>query len=227
MIVRHHGPHPGIVAIIFMLLFMTGLFSVVSLSGAPPFFPGPWEEADVIIRYFRSQQDDVLLCAFFQFCAAVPLGIFTAAATSRLSFLGSAAAGNNIALAGGLLCSFNLVLSSLLLWVMAYPGIADDGSIIRALYYIAFAIGGVGYAVPMGLLIAGITVQSWFMRTLPRWLSISGIVLALIGISSTLYLVYPNLLFLIPLTRFPGFIWLIFAGFFLPQTRQVAEEPEC
>jgi hypothetical protein len=34
-----------------------------------------------------------------------------------------------------------------------------------------------------------------------------------------LSLVIPNALFLIPLTRFPAFIWLIGAGFALPKTR--------
>jgi hypothetical protein len=31
-------------------------------------------------------------------------------------------------------------------------------------------------------------------------------------------MVIPQALFLIPLTRFPGFIWLIAAGFALPRT---------
>jgi hypothetical protein len=46
-----------------------------------------------------------------------------------------------------------------------------------ALYYISFIIGGVGYSVPLGLLLAGISVSSWFMKTLPKWLILSGIVL--------------------------------------------------
>jgi hypothetical protein len=38
----------------------------------------------------------------------------------------------------------------------------------------------------------------------------------MIGELSALNLVIPQVLFLIPLTRFPGFIWLIAAGFILP-----------
>jgi hypothetical protein len=37
-----------------------------------------------------------------------------------------------------------------------------------------------------------------------------------VGESSVLSLVIPKLVPLIPLTRFPGFIWLIFVGFKLP-----------
>ena len=210
---------PGYVALTFTLLFNIGLSFVISLKGIPPYFPGPWESAATIVRYFQNQPHDVLLCAFFQFCSSIPLGIFTATVVSRLIFLGSTAAGNNIALFGGFLTAFNLALSSMLMWVMAYPHIAADENMIRTLYYAAFIIGGVGYSVPLGLLIAGISVTSWFMKTLPKWLTISGIVLALIGEASSFYMVSAKLLFLIPLTRFPGFIWLIIIGFKLPQSK--------
>jgi hypothetical protein len=98
-------------------------------------------------------------------------------------------------------------------WTMVFPGVAADDGVLRALYYLGFAIGGVGYSVPMGLLIAGIAVPSGFMRLLPRWMVVFGIVLGVIGEASTFALLSPKLTFLIPLTRFPGFIWLMIAGF--------------
>ena len=220
--IHHKGPHLGLIAIIFMVLFNAGLSFVISLKGVPPYFPGPWESASVIVQYFQNQQHDVLMCAFFQFCSAIPLGIFTATVVSRISFLGSKAAGNNIALFGGFFTVFNVALSAMLMWVMAYPNIAADANVIRSLYYMSFIIGGVGYSVPLGLLIAGIAVQSWFMKTLPKWLTISGIILAVIGELSVLYMVSSRLLFLIPLTRFPGFIWLIIVGFKLPRKKSIS-----
>jgi len=69
---------------------------------------------------------------------------------SRLRFLGVRAAGADIALLGGFMAAFNVAISALALWVMAYPGIADEGIVVRALYYIVFAVGGVGFSVPMG-----------------------------------------------------------------------------
>jgi hypothetical protein len=45
-----------------------------------------------------------------------------------------------------------------------------------------------------------------------------GIVLGIIGELSALSLIVPQALFLIPLTRFPGFVWLILAGFKLSST---------
>ncbi|WP_263366404.1 hypothetical protein [Edaphobacter bradus] len=70
----------------------------------------------------------------------------------------------------------------------------------------------------MGLLIAGITIPSAIQRLLPRWIVVLGLVLAVAGELSWLHLVVPSALFLIPLTRFPGFIWIIAVGFSLPKT---------
>jgi len=216
---KHKGPSLGWLTVVFTLLFNTGLAFVISLTGKGAYFPGPWESADTIVNYFQHHQRDVLLCAFFQFGAAIPLGIFTATVVSRIQFLGSTAAGNHIALFGGFLTAFNLAFSSMMMWVMAYPEMASEARIIRCLYYIVFISGGVGYSVPLGLLIAGIAVQSWFMRILPRWLAGAGIVLAVVGEVSGLYMLFPALLFAIPLTRFPGFAWLILVGFKLPKTK--------
>jgi hypothetical protein len=102
---------------------------------------------------------------------------------------------------------------------MSYPAIAQEAGVLRALYYIVFSVGGVGFSVPMGLLMAGISVPSLITRLLPKWLAVSGLVLAAIGELSALSLAIPQLLLLIPLTRFPSFIWLILAGFKLPKNR--------
>ena len=215
---KHMAPHPGIVAIVYTLLFNAGLYFVISFTGGPH-FPGPWESSETIAAYFRGHPHAVLMCAFLQFGAAIPLGIFTATMVSRLQFLGVRAAGPVIALFGGLMTAFNVAVSALMLWVISYPGIAQDTAVLRALYYVAFSIGGVGFSVPMGLLIAGISIPASFTKLLPKWLVRFGLVLAVVGELSALSLVVPQALFLIPLTRFPAFIWLIVAGFRLPKTR--------
>ena len=60
------------------------------------------------------------------------------------------------------------------------------------------------------------------MKLLPKWLILFGLALGVIGELSALSLVIPRALFLIPLTRFPGFLWLIAAGFCLPRSRDAA-----
>lgn len=216
--IEHKGPDPGMLAIVFTVLFNAGLYFVVSFSANRPHFPGPWESGETITAYFQGQSRSVLMCAFLHFGSAIPLGLLTATMVSRLRFLGIKAAGAHIALFGGLMTAFDQGISSLVLWVMAYPGIAHDASIIRALYYVVYAVGGVGYSVPLGLLIAGISVSAGIMKLLPRWLVALGILLAICGELSWFSLLSLRVLFLIPLTRFPGFLWLIATGFMLPRT---------
>ena len=224
----HAAPNPGIVAIVYTFLFIAGLAFVVSFrapehltvssAAVRSYFPGPWESAETIATYFQTHPPAVLWCAFLQFGAAIPLGIFTATMVSRLQFLGVRAAGVHIALFGGLMAAFDIAISALVLWVMAYPGIAE-GPALRALYYIVYAVGGVGFSVPMGLLIAGLSIPAAMMKLLPKWLIAFGVITAAIGEFSALSLVIPSTVFLIPLTRFPSFIWLIASGFMLPKQK--------
>jgi hypothetical protein len=94
---------------------------------------------------------------------------------------------------------------------------------VIALYYLGYGLGGPGFAIPMGLLMAGVSVTAAFMKLLPKWLIILGLILAVAGELSWFHLlVFPKLLFLIPLVRFPGFIWIIAVGFLLPKTRRPA-----
>jgi hypothetical protein len=204
-------------AITFTVLFIAGLSFVISFSPDRAHFPGPWEPAETITAYFSQHPQAVRMCALLQFGAAIPLGLFTAAIVSRLQFLGVRAAGPFLALFGGFTTAFNLALSALILWVMAYPGVAQSDSVVRALYYLVYAVGGVGYSVPLGLLMAGVSVSAGLTKLLPRWIALLGLLLAVVGEASWLSLVAPQLLFLIPLTRFPGFVWLIAAGFALPR----------
>jgi hypothetical protein len=90
---------------------------------------------------------------------------------------------------------------------------------LLGLYYFSYALGGPGFSIPMGLLMAGVSVPAAFMRLLPGWVVVLGMVLAVAGELSWFHLISPAMLFLIPLTRFPGFIWLIAAGFALPRTK--------
>jgi len=220
---EHRGPPPGMLAIVATFLFNAGLYFVISFSPGQPHFPGPWEPAQTIAAYFRDHASAVLTCAFLQFGAAIPLGLFTAAIVSRLRFLGVQAAGPFLALFGGLMTAFDLALSALVLWVMAYPGVAQDAAVLRALYYVVYAVGGVGYSVPLGILMAGVSVSAGLAKLLPRWIAGLGILLAVFGELSWFSLVFPGLLFLIPLTRFPGFVWLIATGFALPRALPPAE----
>lgn len=217
--VRFRGPHLGILAVIFAALFVLGLTYVITFTVGAPHYPNPYDAPAAVTAYFREHAHAALMCTFFQFLSAIPLGLFTVTAYSRLQFLGVRAVGPSIALLGGLLTTVTMLVGCAVGWAMVFPGVAADDGALRALYYVGFAIGGVGYSVPMGLLIAGIAVPSGFMRLLPRWTVVFGVILGVIGELSFLALLSPKLTLLIPLTRFPGFIWLVVAGFMLAARR--------
>lgn len=214
---RHQGPPLWLLASICTVLFLTGLWQV-TISSGKPYFPGPWEPASALVAFFEARPGSTELCAFFHFGAAIALGLFTATAVNQMRFLGVRAAGVNIALFGGLATAFGMFVSAFSLWTLARPGIAHDATLTTALYYLGYAFGGPGFSVPLGLLIAGLSIPALLMRLLPKWLTVFGIALGVCGELSWLNLIYPKALFLIPLTRFPGFIWLIAAGILLPKT---------
>jgi hypothetical protein len=211
-----------------MGLFLAGLYPV-TIFGGHPYFPPPSAPLDAITAFFQRRSSAVLLCAFFQFGAAIPLGIFAATVASQLRFLGVRAAGAYIAFFGGVATAINMMVTSSLLWAMSYPGVAQDATLIQALYRFSFGLGGPGFSVPFGLLLAGIAVTAGIGRLLPRWLAVLGVLIAVAGELSWFEIVFPKLLLLIPLTRFPGFLWLIAAGFLLPRSvtpMKAAEEKQ-
>lgn len=215
----HKGPHPGILAVLYMVLFCVGLYPVTMLYKMP-YWPGPGSPDAAVVSYFQNYGGRVLFCIVLQLGGMICLGLFTATMVSRLHFLGARAAGTTIALFGGFLVLADAVGGTMATWAMIHPGVAGNAPVMLALYYMAFGLGGPGFSVPMGLLIAGISVSAFFLKLLPRWVIVFGLVLAVAGELSWLVLAFPKLLPLIPLVRFPGFIWLIAAGFLLPRSRQ-------
>jgi hypothetical protein len=222
--VVHKGPHPGMLAVLYTVLFCAGLYPVTNLY-KEPYWPGPWESASTIVPFFQTQGSRVLLCMFLQLGAFICLGLCVAAIVSRLHFLGARAAGVYIALFGGFLVVFDAMAGTMATWAMIHPSVAPHSDVVIALYYLGYGLGGPGFSIPMGLLMAGVSVTAAFMKILPKWLIVLGLILAAAGELSWLHLiVYPRLLFLIPLTRFPGFIWIIAVGFLLPRTRHPASQ---
>jgi hypothetical protein len=222
---RHASPPLGILAIAYTVLFCAGLYPV-TMFGGMPYYPGPWEPIQTITAFFQARPNAVLLCTFLQFGSAIPLGIFTASAVSRLKFLGVKAAGADIALFGGFATAISMMIGSSLLSTMTRPNISHSPIAVEALYYVGYGIGGPGFSVPFGLLIAGLSVPVLFRRLTARWIPIAGLVIAACGELSWLNIMFPKALPLIPLTRFPGFLWLIALGFALPTTTTPASSRE-
>ena len=212
------GPRAGILAVVFVVLFCAGLMPVTALGGMP-YFPRPTASVSEMVAFFSHRQASVLLCTFLQFGSAIPLGIFTVTMVSRMKFLGVRATGVEIALFGGVAAAIGLILGSSFLWAMTYPGISNNADLVHLLYRVSFGIGGPGYSVPFGLLAAGITIPAAFYKLLPKWMVVLGLFVAVAGELSWFEILSVKLLPLIPLTRFPGFVWAIAAGFSLDRRR--------
>jgi len=215
---RHRGPNLGALSVVYTGLFLASL-AITAVMTKGEHFPSPFVSPEVAQAFFATNANVVRLSAFLQFGAAIPLGIFAATAASRLRFLGVNVAGVFIALFGGIAASLFAAASALFQWVLAQPGIPSHVEITRILHLLSFATGGVGYTVPFGLLVAGVSVIAWFMKLLPSWLAWLGLVIAGVAELSSLSRVFTPLAYLLPAARFPGFVWMIAAGYLLPRSR--------
>jgi hypothetical protein len=114
----------------------------------------------------------------------------------------------SVALLSGLMTGLDIAAASHVLWAMTWPGIAPNTPLTLVLYYLQFAFGGPGFSVPMGLFVAGVSIAASSMKRLPKWISWSGFLIAVIGMGSCLNILLPvtnPIPLLIPLTRFPRF----------------------
>src|SRR5260370_12607826 len=89
---RHRGPNLGAVGVIYTSLFLASLI-VPAIMTKGGHIPSPFASPDLAQAFFYGHADAVRIGAFLQFGAAIPLGIFTATAVSRLQFLGMNVAG--------------------------------------------------------------------------------------------------------------------------------------
>lgn len=209
------GPPLLAIGIVFVALFLAGLVSATLAAGAT--FPSPYDPSARILSYFAEHPVGALLTGFFQFAAAVPLLLFTAVMYARLRHFKIAVPGAVITLTGGIASAVFLMLSGILSWALSRPEIVTSPALVRTIQDLAFLTGGPAHVVFLGLLVAGVSVIALFTRILPRWVAILGLVVAAIAELSTLSLLLPALAILLPLARFPGFVWIIAVAALLPR----------
>jgi hypothetical protein len=215
------GPSLMLVAIAHIVVFLAGLAAAVTLPHGASYVT-PFAPAEQVRLFFSQNPTAVRISNFFLFGSAVPFGIFVATAISRLRFYGVRAAGTNIALFGGMSAAFALFLSGMSGWILSTSGIADSASLAQALYYLSFLAGGAFSSVAFGILAAGISITSYFNRLLPQWLFVLGMLVAITGELSSLSLVTFPANFLIPFTRYIGFLWMILVASALRRDRRLA-----
>jgi hypothetical protein len=214
---RHVGPPLLPLALISVGLFAASL--VVGAAGGGP-FPSPYDHTRDVVAFFSGHSTTVQVAATLQFASAVPLAILAASLSSRLRYLGFARVpGVLIASTGGTLASGMLAVSALAQWVLSRPAAINSG-VVRPLADLAYATGGPGAIVFLGLLVAGIAIPAAVGRLLPRPLWIAGIAFAAVAELSTIALISEPAAVLLPIGRFGSLAWLIAAAALLPASRR-------
>jgi hypothetical protein len=214
-----------VLAVVFVVLFATGLIVSTALAGGVH-FPSPLDSLVERQTYFSRHFDAVLANAFFQFGSAIPLGLFTAVIVSRLQFLGLRAAGVFIALFGGIAASLLIVIGSLCQWVLAQPEVAGADGVWQAFHFMAFACGGPGHVVTLGLLVAGVSVSAGLAHELPKWIAVFGLVVAALSELAIFSLIAAPAVYLLPIARLGALVWMICAAWSLPKaTAHREDEP--
>jgi hypothetical protein len=208
---RFRGPSLTLLAAVHILLFVAGLAAAATLRHGAPYVT-PFAHAEQLSLFFAQNPAAQRISSFFLFSSAIPFGIFAVTAVSRLRFLGVRAAGTHITLFGGVSAAIALFFSGMAGWILSVPEVFTSAPLVKALYYLSFLCGGVFYAVAFGLLAAGISITSYFTRLLPLWLSALGIAVALCGELSSLSLITFPANYFIPITRYLGFLWMLFAA---------------
>src|SRR5258708_3301668 len=210
------GPPLALFAAISRGLLLAGLVIGVALAGVMPL---PYGSASAIQDYVAGHHAAVVAIAVGTFGSSIPLAIYAATASARLRQLGITAPGATIALAGGLLASAGLALSSLTAWTLSRPEVTSDAALVRALYYLTYLTRGPWHLVTLRLLIAGIAVPSLIVGLLPRPVAWTGLVIAGVAELTTLVLIWPGLSPLLPVARFTALIWLTVPGPLPPPPR--------
>jgi hypothetical protein len=213
---RHEGPSLSLLAVTCIVLLFGGLAIGVALGGLMPLPYGP---VAPIQQYVHTQPLAVRIIAVAAFGSSVPLAVYAAAASARLRWLGVTGAGPTIALTGGILAAGSLGLTGLVGWTLSKPEIIGDITLVRALYLLAFLVGGVAHVVALGVLIAGIATSGLALGLLPRTVARAGLAIAALCELTMLVLAWQALGPALPVARVAALAWLLMAGARMPTRR--------
>jgi len=85
------------------------------------------------------------------------------------------------------------------------PGLANNLDILRAFQLLQFISGGVAHVVVLGLLLAGVSIPSAFMKLVPKWLVLAGLNYGSAGRAIYLKHVFPATVYAHPARPFSRF----------------------
>jgi hypothetical protein len=216
LVQRHAGPSLLALTIAYLAMFIAS-GSKVSVAFHVP------HVSEAAVAFVAQNNWAIRWGSFFEFVSAIPLGIFVAVSISRLRFLGIRSAGEQIAALGGIATPMMLAGSAMATWSLTRPGVAAAPGAVEALQSLGFDGGGPGFAVFLGLFLAGVSVSAGMSKLIPGWLMWLGIVVAAAGELSSFTLVNFTAGYFIPVTRFLSIPWMFGMALKLPTTHPLRE----
>jgi hypothetical protein len=213
-----------IFAILHALFFFASLAAIPLLAPGSK-IPNPFAIDGTTQAFFLSAATAIRVSDFLQLASALCLGIAcallgTASSISRLRGLPTL-----LIIGGGCGAAIMLALSALFSWAIVSPGApADLGPSLHAFQFIPFLLGGPGWAGFFAIFSAGVTIGVG--GVLPRWVRRFGYFLSFISAAATLVLLSIAFSPCLPISRFPGFLWLIAISGFLTRRHNQNFGPE-
>ncbi len=168
----------------------------------------PYSSDVDLVEFYTEHAGAAHLQAFLVLASSAPFAVFAAIASHRVR-RGRAVPGHLIALVGGTVASVLLALSGLILLAMTRHAVADVPGLLAAMQSMVVAVGGTGFVLFSGLLLAGISVPGIVLSLLPRWVGWSGLLLAAVCVLATLTALTDALMVVLPIGRFGTVLWML------------------
>lgn len=192
---------PVSVAIFLVQLVLT---YTIAYNGLPPTSRG----STSTLPQFVANHDSASVNALGQALSALALVLFVGA----LSRAFRRAAPHLVA--AGALATGTLLLAAVAVDVLTWPSLDHHPQVASALFDLSYLIGGPAHVTALGLLLAVAALAGRRSGLLPRWLTMYGLVVGVVGMLSVLNLGVPLLpdtatAYLIPAGRFLGFVFIV------------------
>ncbi|MGA8529701.1 MAG: hypothetical protein WB622_08305 [Acidobacteriaceae bacterium] len=211
--------YPGLSLLALTLVYLA--LMIVGGSNVKIAFHVP-HDAATAVPFVAQHSWAIRWGSFCEFCSAIPLGIFMAVSVGRLRLPGVRAVGEQVAVLGAVATPLMMTGSALATWSLTRPGVSAAPGAVAALQSLGFDGGGPGFAVFLGLFIAGVSIAAAMSKRIPWWLMGLGIVVAAAGELSSLTLLNFLAGYFIPVTRLLSIVWMIALSLTLPAVSPVA-----
>lgn len=205
----------------FLGLFILGI--LLNSVFAKGLYPMPTVPASETVQYRLDNPGVMRLSGVVNVLAGVAAiwyAAWLAAVVGRKSPNGQ---GSWLTFAGGVISGGFLILSGAMQWVVQRPDVLANEGLTQAVNSLIFVIGGVGVVLGYAGLVGVSSLVLVRGGLIPTWLAAVGVVSGALSLVAAFGLVPEGteLVYLIPLGRFPALIWIAIATVFIVKRRRL------